>query len=252
MSRTRHPEAMPGRPRRKAASAANETVMIQRRAFFVLSASAAPTFLSGCGGINVGIGAESPAQTYLALRDPGAAPTRRSAPLVPALMIQALPADALADTAGIAYARRPHEYAYYQLASWTERPVRQLPRLLQRRLEARGTATAVGQNGDPLRSDWLLTLAIDTIYHDVSVQPGQGRVALTAELHDRRGRQRVARRSFEAAAPAAREDSSSGVEAMSAATGQVLDALVPWLEAELERAAAAPKTVPSGPAQTTP
>ena len=86
--------------------------------------------LAGCGGLNVGIGAESPPQTYLALRDPGAAPAPRATPLVPTLMIQALPADALADTAGIAYARRPHEYAYYQLASWTERPVRQLPRLL--------------------------------------------------------------------------------------------------------------------------
>ena len=213
--------------------------MIHRRAFFALSAATAPALLAACGSINLGIGAESPPQTYLALRDPGALPARRAAPIVPALMIQALPADALADTAGIAYSRKPHEYAYYQLASWTERPVRQLPRLLQRRLEARGTAVSVGQNGDPLRSDWLLTLAIDTLHHDVSVQPGQGRVALTAELHDRRNRQRLARRSFEAAAPAAREDSSSGVEAMSAATARILDALVPWLEAELERAVAA-------------
>ena len=216
--------------------------MIRRRAFVALSSAATPALFSACGGINVGIGAESPAQTYLALRDPGAAPARRTVPLVPTLIIQALPADALADTAGIAYARRPHEYAYYQLASWTDRPVRQLPRLLQRRLEARGTAGAVGQNGDPLRSDWLLSLSVDTIFHDVSVQPGRGRVALTAELSDRRGRQRVARRSFEAAAPAAREDSSAGVEAMSVATGQLFDALVPWLEAELERALAAPRT----------
>jgi ABC-type uncharacterized transport system auxiliary subunit len=196
--------------------------------------------LSACGGINVGIGAESPAQTYLALRDPGAAPRRRASPLVPTLLIQPLPADALGDTAGIAYARRPHEYAYYQLASWTERPVRQVPRLLQQRLEARGTAGAIGLNGDPVRSDWLLTLAIDTLHHDVSVQPGQGRVALTAELLDRRGRQRLARRSFAAAAPAVREDSSAGVEAMSSALARAFDALVPWLETELERAVAAP------------
>ena len=214
--------------------------MNRRRVLQALS-TVAPVMLAGCGGLNVGIGAESPPQTYLALRDPGAAPAPRATPLVPTLMIQALPADALADTAGIAYARRPHEYAYYQLASWTERPVRQLPRLLQRRLEARGTAGAVGQNGDPVRSDWLLTLSVDVLVHDVSVQPGQGRVALTAELHDRRGRQRVARRRFEAAAPAAREDSSSGAEAMSLATGRVFDELVPWLEAELERALAAPK-----------
>ena len=214
--------------------------MNRRRVLRALS-SAGPGLLSACGGIDVGIGAESPPQIYLALRDPGAAPTRRASPIVPALVIQALPADALADTAGIAYARKPHEYAYYQLASWTDRPVRQLPRLLQRRLEARGTAAALGQNGDPVRSDWLLTLSVDMLVHDVSVQPGQGRVALTAELHDRRHRRRVARRSFEAAAPAAREDSSAGAEAMSVATGRVLDELVPWLEAELERAVAAAK-----------
>lgn len=213
--------------------------MNRRRVLQALSTTAAAGttgLLGACGGINVGIGAESPAQTYIALRDPAAAPERRAAPIAPTLLIQALPADALADTAGIAYARKPNEYAYYQLASWTDRPVRQLPRLLQRRLEARGTAAAVGQAGDPLRSDWLLTLSIDTLYHDVSVQPGQGRVALTAELHDRRSRQRLARRSFEAAAPAAREDSSAGAEAMSAAAARLFDALLPWLEAELERA----------------
>ena len=214
--------------------------MTRRRVLLALS-SVAPGLLSACGGIDIGIGAESPPQTYLALRDPGVAPTRRPTPIVPTLIIQALPADALADTAGIAYARKPHEYAYYQLASWTDRPVRQLPRLLQRRLEARGTATAVGQNGDPLRSNWLVTLSVDVLYHDVSVQPGRGRVALTADLHDRRQGHRVASRSFEASAPATREDSSAGAEAMSVATARVLDELVPWLEAELERAVAASK-----------
>ena len=240
MSHARTPEGAGAVPCTTAAGAPQDAALpLGRRAFIALSAATVPALLGACGGINVGIGAESPPQTYLALRDPGAAPTRREAPLLPALVIQALPADALADTGGIAYARRPHEYAYYQLASWTERPVRLLPRLLQRRLEARGTAAAIGQNGDPLRSDWLLTLSVDALYHDVSVQPGQGRVALTAELHDRRSRQRVARRNFEAAAPAAREDSSAGVAAMSVATGKVFDALVPWLEGELERAMAA-------------
>ena len=243
MSHARRPEGARAVLRTAATGAPQDAAPpLGRRAFIALSAATVPALLGACGGINVGIGAESPPQTYLALRDPreaDGAPTRREAPLVPALVIQALPADALADTGGIAYARRPHEYAYYQLASWTERPVRLLPRLLQRRLEARGTAAAIGQNGDPLRSDWLLTLSVDALYHDVSVQPGQGRVALTAELHDRRSRQRVARRNFEAAAPAAREDSSAGVAAMSVATGKVFDALVPWLEGELERAMAA-------------
>jgi cholesterol transport system auxiliary component len=238
MSRKPSPEGA-HLPPGMAAQGATGAPLMRRRALLVWSGASAPVLLGACGSLNVGIGAESPPQTYLALRDPGAAPARRAAPLVPTLVIQALPADALADTAGIAYARKPHEYAYYQLASWTDRPVRQLPRLLQRRLEARGTAAAIGQNGDPLRSDWLLTLSVNVLYHDVSVRPGQGRVALSAELHDRRNRRRVARRSFEATAPAAREDSSAGAEAMSLATGRVFDELVPWLEAELERAVAA-------------
>jgi ABC-type uncharacterized transport system auxiliary subunit len=238
MSQKRSPEG-PHLSAGARARRAEGTSIMRRRAFLALAGGAAPVLFSACGGLNVGIGAESPPQTYLALRDPGAAPTRRAAPLLPALVIQALPADAMADTAGIAYARKPHEYAYYQLASWTDRPVRQLPRLLQRRLEARGTAADIGQNGDPLRSDLLLTLSVNVLYHDVSVRPGQGRVALTAELHDRRNRQRIARRRFEATAPAAREDSSAGAEAMSVATGRVFDELVPWLEGELERAVAA-------------
>lgn len=188
--------------------------------------------------VSVGIGGDGPAHTYLALRDAGAVPQRRPAPLVAALMIQPMPADAMADTASIAYAQRPNEFAFYQLASWAERPVRQLPRLLQRRLEARGVAGAVALAGDPLRADWLLTLGIDALHHDVSGQ--QGRLALTLELYDRRQRQRIARRSFEAAEPVARADSSAAADALSRAVGRAFDAALPWLEAELERAAATP------------
>lgn len=204
---------------------------MNRRA--VLAGAASATLLGGC--VTVGIGTDSPAHTYLALRDAGEPPPRRATPLVPALVIQPLPADAVADTASIAYARQPHAYSFYQQASWTERPVRQLPRLLQRRLEARGTAAAVGLAGEPLRSDLLLTLAIDALHHDVSASPSLGRLALTVELVDRRQRTRLARRSFEASVPASRVDSAAAAEALSRATGQVFDALLPWLEAELAR-----------------
>jgi ABC-type uncharacterized transport system auxiliary subunit len=197
---------------------------------------ACAVMLAAC--VSVDVGGNVPASVQLGLRDAAlAATTRRDAPIVDALIVQAQPADALADTLSLAYSRRDGEFAFYQLASWTERPVRQLPRLLQRRLEARGTAAAVGLAGDPMRADWLLTLAVDTIVHDLRSAPGAAHLAVTAELFDRRTRTRLAMRRFEAAEPSARADSSAAAQAMAVAVGRAYDELVPWLEEQLQRAA---------------
>jgi ABC-type uncharacterized transport system auxiliary subunit len=182
-----------------------------------------------------------PAQAQYLLHDAAAPAVRRAAPIVAALLIQARPADAAADTASIAYSPRPNEIAYYQFGSWTERPLRQVPRLLQQRLEARGVAGAVGQIGEPLRADWLLTVAVDTLHHDVGTPPGQARLALTVELYDRRNRARIARRQFEVAVPTASVTAPAAAASMSSALTQAFDRLVPWLEAELQQATAAPK-----------
>jgi ABC-type uncharacterized transport system auxiliary subunit len=199
--------------------------------------AAATLLLAAC--LSIGNSGPSAPHAHHALHDPAPLPARRAEPIVPALLIRALPADALADTVSIAYSPRPDEYAFYQLASWTERPLRRLPRLLQRRLEASGIAAAVGQDGDPLRADWLLTLRIETLHHDVAVPPGAARLVLTAELFDRRKRQRVAQRRFESVTPAARADSAAAAAAMSQSLAAVFDALQPWLEAELQAAVAA-------------
>ena len=206
----------------------------RRKALLGLAAAAA---LPGCVSVGSGDGAAPHANH--GLYDSAPPPPRRTKPLVGALLIQPLPGDALADTASIAYARRAHEYAYYQLASWTDRPVRQLPRLLQRRLEARGVAGAVGLLGEPLRADWLLTLSIDALYHDVAAPPGVARLALSAALFDRRDRTQAARREFKADVPTARADSAAAAAAMSQAIGTCFDQLVGWLEDELQRAVAA-------------
>jgi ABC-type uncharacterized transport system auxiliary subunit len=191
--------------------------------------------LAAC--VSVDVGGNAPASVQLGLRDASVGATaRRAAPLVDALLIQGQSADALADTVSLAYSRREGEYAFYQLATWTERPVRQLPRLLQRRLEARGTASAVGLAGDPMRADWLLTLGVDTVVHDVRAAPGVARLTITAELFDRRTRTRVAMRRFEAVEPSARADSSAAAQAMAVAVGRAYDELVPWLEEQLQRA----------------
>jgi len=209
-------------------------------AWTVRGAAALVLAMSG-GCVSLGVGDDAAAHAQLALHDASTVPVDRlPAPLVPALIIQPQPAGALADTQAIAYSRRPHAFAYYQLASWTERPVRQLPRLLQRRLEARGLAGAVGLLGEPLRADWLVSLGIDTLHHDVATPPGSGRVAITVDLFDRRTRTRVARRSFEASLPAADANSAAAAQAMSQAVARVFDDLLPWLETELRRAARAP------------
>lgn len=183
-----------------------------------------------------------PPQSQYLLHDAATPASRRAEPVVAALLIQPLPADATADTAQIAYSQRPHEFAHYQFASWTERPLRQVPRLLQQRLEGRGVAGAVGVVGEPLRAEWLLTIAIDTVHHDVSVPPGQGRLALTVEVFDRRSRNRVSRRQFVVAVPSASADARAAAAALSSSLTQAFDALVPWLETELQQAVAkAPK-----------
>ena len=191
--------------------------------------------LAGC--VSVDVGKEPAAHVLLTLRDvTSTAVQRRAEPLVNALLIQPQSAHAVADTLSIAYSRREHEFAFYQYASWTERPVRQLPRLLQRRLEASGVAGAVGLVGDPLGADWLLSIGIDALHHDVSSSPGAGRVALTADLFDRRTRTRIAHRRFEASVPAASADSSAAAQAMSESVTKAFDELQPWLEVELKRA----------------
>jgi ABC-type uncharacterized transport system auxiliary subunit len=196
--------------------------------------------LLGAGlGACVSVGSSEGAAPHLHLLLRDAAPTDVQplpSPLVHALLIQPQPGNALADTTSIAYARRAHAYAFYQLASWTERPVRQVPRLLQQRLERRGLAGAVGLLGDPLQADWLLTLAVDDVHHDVSRDPGVARMALTVDLFDRRSRTRVARHQFRAESTALRADSAAAAAAMSQCVATLFDALLPWLEQALSAA----------------
>ncbi len=200
----------------------------ERRAVLAIGATAAVT-LAGC--VSVGIGNEPAAQQQLRLVDASAAAVAaRTAPLVAALLVQAQPGDALADTLDIAYSRGPQRFGFYQHVRWTERPVRRLPRLLQDRLQARGVAGVVGQFGDPLASDWLLALRLETLHHDVSTPPGQAHLLLVVELFDRRSRQRVGQQRVSASAPVPSADAAAAAAAMSVAVGRAFDQLVPWLE----------------------
>jgi ABC-type uncharacterized transport system auxiliary subunit len=196
------------------------------------------TLLTACVSVEVGNG-ESP-QTQFVLSDAratSAAPAgeSRAATRSANLLLTGISADPLADGTLIAYARHPGERSVYQLSTWSERPVRRIPQLLQQRIEARGSFGTAAMLGDPVRADLLLTLAVEEIYHDVAQEPGQARLSLRATLYRRHERQQLAKRSFSAsvAVPEARAAAAAG--AMNQAVAEIFDQLIPWLESEAGR-----------------
>lgn len=201
---------------------------MKRRALAVIAASA---LLTGCVSVSVG-SSDAPGLTYFVLADARPAAVAAPSPGATArLAIQTAGSEPLADSTAIVFSRRSGERALYQLASWTERPSRRLAQLAQQRLEARGKFAAVTQLGQPIATDWLLTLAIETLVHDVSTEPGRAQLALRAELIRRSDRSRVAQRVFSAAAPVAEAAAPAAVTAFGTATADVLDQLADWVEA---------------------
>jgi ABC-type uncharacterized transport system auxiliary subunit len=191
----------------------------------------AAALLAGCVSLSVG-NTDAPGMTYYVLAD--ARPATATAAKTGAtarLAIQASGSDPLADSTAIVFSRRPGERALYQFASWSERPSRRLALLAQQRLEAGGRFASVTQLGQPVATDWLLTLAIETLVHDVSTDPGRAQLAVRAELIHRRDRSRVAQRVFVAAPAVAEAAAPSAVAAFSTAIADVLDPLSAWVEA---------------------
>ncbi|MFN7572982.1 MAG: ABC-type transport auxiliary lipoprotein family protein [Betaproteobacteria bacterium] len=194
----------------------------------------AATVLAGC--ISIGAG-DSTAPTVYVLGDAGALAGPRQPTAAPVLLLTTQAGDPAADGTRIAYSRRPGERATYELARWSERPERRLVALVQQRLEARGAFAAVVPLGQ-LAGDWMLALSIQEIVHDVSATPTVARLTLRAEVVDRRSRTLVARKTESVAVPAERNDPAAAVAAFDRAVGQALDALAPWVEGEVRRAAA--------------
>jgi len=208
-----------------------------RRAHLLAAFSA--LLLGGC--ISLDLGGDAPAHVQWSLRDAAVAPPAAlDKPWVEGLLLQARPSHAVADTLSIAFSRQPGAYSFYQFASWTERPVRQVPRLLQERLQARGVAQSVGMMGDPMRADWLLLVGVDQLHHELGATAGRGRLAMTLELFDRRSRQKIAARRFEAQAPVASENAAGAAQALSRAVAVAFDEALPWVESELRKNAHKP------------
>ena len=187
--------------------------------------------LAGCVSVSVG-SADTPGLTYYVLADARPAPVAAPAAAASArLAIQGIGTDALADSISVVFSRREGERAFYQFASWTERPSRRLAQLAQQRLEAGGRFASVTQLGQPVATDWLLSLALEKLVHDVSATPGSAQVVLRAELINRSDRRLVGQRTFIAAPPVAEAAAPAAVTAFATATADVLDQLTPWVEA---------------------
>ncbi len=208
---------------------------MRRRTLAVVAASA---LLAACVSVSLGT-ADTPGLTYFELADARPAAFAATPPKATArLAIQSGSSDPLSDSTAIVYSRRSGERALYQLAAWTERPSRRLALLAQQRLEARGRFATVSQLGQPIATDWLLTLSVETLVHDVGSEPGRAQLALRADLIHRQDRSRVAQRVFSAAPPVAEASAPAAVAAFGVATADVLDRLAEWVEATV---AAQPK-----------
>lgn len=186
--------------------------------------------LAGCISVSVGSD-DAKVQTQYLLADLSPKAERRSSPIPRRLLVTPVPS-AVGETFSIAYSRAPQQRAFYQYASWTDRPSTRFARILVDRVEARGMFTSVASLGNSIGGDLLLNVLILEVIHDVAA--GTGRVEVQAELIERRGRRLVARQRFAASVPAAQENAPAAVAAISQAATTIIDEIVPWLEKAAE------------------
>lgn len=192
----------------------------------------ATTCLAGCLG-----GSSVPPRTYYVLQDKApAGNAAATASSRQSLVVAASAADVFYDAESLVFSRSPGQRAYYQFAAWTDRPARSVVQLAERRLQARGHFASVTSMSAGVRADIVLNIGIVQFYHDVAVNPAVVRVELTAELIDWRTRSLLAQRTFTTSAPVATSDAQAAAEAFNRAVTAALDALVPWVEEQAEKA----------------
>lgn len=182
--------------------------------------------LAGC---NVLAGRPRPVSLYV-LQAPmasAAAPAARSSA---ALLLGDTDAPGIYQGLNLVYSRTPGTLSQYQYARWSELPARRFNTLLRQRLDTSGLFQSVADVGAGVRGDLQLNIRLLEFQHDAAQPPGVARVALEAELVDRRGATLVARRLFHAETPAPSHDATGAALALGRASGQALDELVAWLE----------------------
>lgn len=185
--------------------------------------------LSG-GCISVDIGKDTAQQAQFRLVD-GSTISPAARPIGRELVVAPQPSAAIDDSFALAYSRVPNQRAAYQFASWSDRPSSRLAQLLVDRLAARRAFASVALIGRGVTGDLQLNLTVNDFYHDAAESPGTARVEVLAELIDRTARRLLARKTFVATAPVTQANAAAAAAALSAASRQVLDQLVDWVEA---------------------
>ncbi len=182
---------------------------------------------------------EAPAHVHYELRDLGESAPVGGKALDRTLLVGSFAA-AFHDGTGLVYSRSPGARAYYQFASWSERPAERLAQLLQRRLAQTRAFRDVASTTASVTGEWLLDVGLEQMYHDDSRPPGTARLEVFVRLVDRRTAKTIADRRFLYAEPVEIESAAYAVRAFERAVTRWLDETVEWV---LNTAAGAPSKV---------
>jgi ABC-type uncharacterized transport system auxiliary subunit len=201
-------------------------------------AVAAAVLASAC--VSVDVGTEGRLQSQYRLDDLGTAPARRPAPIPRALLVSPVATGAAGESFALMFSKEPAQRSSYQFASWTDRPSARFAQLVVERLAAREAFESVALLGSGVGGDLLLNIAVADMFHDATTTPGNGTVEVRAELVERTTRRLVGRRTFKASVALDGEaNAARAAAALTRATAQVLDELLPWVEQAAERAPSA-------------
>ena len=189
--------------------------------------AALPWALAGCT-----LGSSSPRRDFYLLRD---AHAQAAAPPGPAidkvLLIASSAMPGLYDSDRMVFSADGRSRSYFQFGYWSERPAQSLLLLAEARLVNAQHFRAVASSTSGVRGDLLLSLRLEELYLDASLDPGQVQLAVSAELLDWRERRLLARHSFRHTVAVSPRDAPDLALAGSQAVGRVLDELVVWVMA---------------------
>lgn len=190
-----------------------------------LAVATAAVVIAGC--ISIGPGDPTPL-TWYELSAP--LPSEKAPRTHPyGLWVDVLSGSEFYEAVSIAFSRAPGQRAYYRFANWTEPVAERLARIVARDLRARQAFTEITTIGEGSRAELYLRLVVEDFYHDAAVEPGDVRVAFSAELVDVATRRRLARQRFSRSAPVAEGNAAGAVAAFEVAVSGALDDLAAWV-----------------------
>ncbi|MGL6111239.1 MAG: ABC-type transport auxiliary lipoprotein family protein [Rubrivivax sp.] len=200
-----------------------------RQGLAALPLLAGAPWLSLLAGCTLG---EAPRRDFHVLRDPlaDAAPAP-AARIDQVLLLAAAPVPGLYDSDRMVFSADGRSRSYFQFGYWSARPAQSLLLLAETRLARTQRFREVASSTSGVRGDLLLTLRLDELYLDASLEPGLVRLSLGAELIEWRSRRLLARRSFAKSAPAVTRDAAGVAQAASEAIGEILGEWVIWVGA---------------------